>query len=88
MVPEKEDIEFQLELLKIQLDIEYRRSWFLALFGVIISIIITAKEFTPLISIVAPILIGSTLIFISYNWKEKRLFDIKNKYLNSERTAR
>lgn len=79
----KRDIKFQIELLKIQLDIEYKLSWFFAIFGILISLVI-AFPLEALRIGLTPILVGLTLIFLASesDWKKKTLSELEKKYLS------
>jgi len=79
----KGDFKFQIELLKIQLDVEYKLSWFFAIFAILISVVI-AVPLEALRAGVVGLLVGSTLIFLAIqgDWKKKTLSELEQKYLS------
>jgi len=85
MVPKKNDIEFQIEMLKIQLDMDHWMGWFFAIFAILITLYISPDIRIPrdLRLAVGPFLIGSSLLFVSLqsSWKEKKLSELRKKYL-------
>jgi len=86
MASKKDDVEFQIEMLKIQLDMDYWMGWFFAVFSILITLLITPDLPIPreLKSALGPLLIGSSLLFISLesDWKEKKISKLKKKYLH------
>jgi len=79
----KGDIKFQIELLKIQLDVEYKLSWVFAIFAILVSVVIAVPLDALRIGLV-PVLVGSTLIFLASegNWKKEILSELEKKYLS------
>ena len=81
----KRDIKFQIELLKIQLDMDYKLIWFFAIFGVLVSVATLPLDSLDFLRwVISPILVGLTMIFIALesDWKKKTLSELEKKYLD------
>ena len=75
----QKDMEFQIEMLRIQLDADWRLSWFLSILGIFISLMFIF----PNVRFLPPFLIGFILLFMSTfpTWKDKKISKLKRDYL-------
>jgi len=73
------EVDFQIELLKIQSESDWRMNCFFSILGIIVTLIFI---FPIQIYFLAPILIGFILIFIyiQQQWKKEKIFKLKRNY--------
>lgn len=76
------EIEFQLELLKIQLDMGFKLSVFLTVYSILFSLMLT-YEFSR--SFLGPLLLGLMMILLGqyYMWRDNILSKLKKKYIST-----
>jgi len=72
----QEEKEFQIELLKIHLGLDWRMSWFFAIFGNMFTLLSTFPKY---VYIIGPLFTGFIFLFISFQsqWKDEKILKLQ-----------